>query len=473
MSQPTNPRAAAQRKGPTFLDAKNAHPNPDGSPNILRFGGGLDLWVRRPDLKVWRCKVQRNKKRTTLDLGYFPQVSITEARKKRLDVMAGNDPGQERRDAKVEAAIAEATTFRVMAERWVKLVNVKARWTASHKAGVEGRLANHVYPKIGDRPVAEITTENVQDLIAELYEKFPASAVVTKQYVSRVLAFAWANDKVVCNVAEKIKDYLPSRVRGEEKSHAHVRTIEEARRVLAAVEKRARTVAPWTVLAHRLIALTGCRKNEVLGARWEEFDLAGAVWTIPEERMKGKNGARREHYVALAPQAVEVIEAAGRIRKGGFVFAATGGGERGGPQAKTGNVSRCTLNMAMQRALRLDGLDERLMVPHGWRSTFSTIMNEVDDGATFRVVDTMLAHKTFRDSADERDMRKASVERHYNHATYRSKRHEIACRWADMLLEGAPTALALIGLDEAPASAPATAKAPATNVVPLRRRTAA
>ena len=120
-------------------------------------------------------------------------------------------------------------------------------------------------------------------------------------------------------------------------------------------------------------------------------------------------------------------------------------------------VSRCTLNGIMKRALRLAGLGQ-IMVPHGWRGTFSTIMNEVDP-ASFRIVDVMLAHKGFRESVDG-ETRKSSVEGHYNHAEYRSARHRIACRWADMLLDGAPTALALIGLD---------GSTPATNVVPLRR----
>ena len=67
---------------PSFLDAKKAVPNPDGSANILRFGGGLDLWVT-PQQKMWRCKVQRDGKRTTVNLGTFPDLSIVKARAKR------------------------------------------------------------------------------------------------------------------------------------------------------------------------------------------------------------------------------------------------------------------------------------------------------------------------------------------------------------------------------------------------------
>jgi integrase len=34
--------------------------------------------------------------------------------------------------------------------------------------------------------------------------------------------------------------------------------------------------------------LTGVRVSELLQARWEEFDLEGRKWDIPEERMKNR-----------------------------------------------------------------------------------------------------------------------------------------------------------------------------------------
>jgi integrase len=169
--------------------------------------------------------------------------------------------------------------------------------------------------------------------------------------------------------------------------------------------------------------------------------------------MKGKDGHRRPHVVALSPQAIDIVRAALRLRKNEYVFPSQ--------RKRSPTVDRSTLTRCIRKALEHAKLG-RVLVAHGWRATFSTIMNELDEGASFRVVDVMLAHSAFRDSVETRDARKSSVEAHYNHAEYRSARHRIACQWADMLLEGAPTALALIGLD-----------APASNVVQLPRRTAA
>ena len=59
-----------------------------------------------------------------------------------------------------------------------------------------------------------------------------------------------------------------------------------------------------TVLALEFLVLTTARSGEVRNACWEEFDLEGAVWTIPAERMK----AGREHRVPLSPRTLEVFD---------------------------------------------------------------------------------------------------------------------------------------------------------------------
>jgi integrase len=68
-------------------------------------------------------------------------------------------------------------------------------------------------------------------------------------------------------------------------------------------------------------------------------------------------------------------------------------------------------------------------VPHGWRSTYSTVMNElagkenrVGDRA---VIDLMLAHIPIGVSSNEGA---------YNRAAYMPRRRELAQEWADMLI---------------------------------------
>lgn len=67
--------------------------------------------------------------------------------------------------------------------------------------------------------------------------------------------------------------------------------------------------------ALELLILTGLRSNEVLGLRWSEADLAGALLTIGAERMK----AGRVHRVPLTRRALELLEAQ-RGTDGDLVF---------------------------------------------------------------------------------------------------------------------------------------------------------
>ena len=73
-------------------------------------------------------------------------------------------------------------------------------------------------------------------------------------------------------------------------------------------------------------------------------------------------------------------------------------------------------------------------VPHGWRSTFSSVMND-RYRADRHLIDLMLAHVS-----------KDKTEGAYNRALHIDRRRELAQEWADLILKGArPAADLLIG----------------------------
>ncbi|MNZ83397.1 putative prophage CPS-53 integrase [compost metagenome] len=61
-------------------------------------------------------------------------------------------------------------------------------------------------------------------------------------------------------------------------------------------------------------------------------------------------------------------------------------------------------------------------VPHGWRATFSTVMNERYPLES-RIIDLMLSHTP-----------KDKVEAAYNRAAHLARRAELAQEWADLLM---------------------------------------
>jgi integrase len=78
--------------------------------------------------------------------------------------------------------------------------------------------------------------------------------------------------------------------------------------------ERAGTISPHAAAAIRLLALTGCRLNEILTARWDYVDFNSAVLRLPDS----KTGAKTVH---LPASALEILSRLPRIQGCPFVIA--------------------------------------------------------------------------------------------------------------------------------------------------------
>ncbi|WP_328805482.1 hypothetical protein [Sphingomonas albertensis] len=139
-----------------------------------------------------------------------------------------------------------------------------------------------------------------------------------------------------------------------------------------------------------------------------------------------KQDDRFDFLVPLSRQAMDVLRAARAFApRGPLVFTS----QRHAHKPISENAIGYFYNRLAVRARH---------VPHGWRSTFSTVMNErtqaLDRPGDRAIIDLMLAHIP------------DGVEATYNRAAYLPRRIEIAQEWADLLLDGfAPAAELLEG----------------------------
>ena len=162
--------------------------------------------------------------------------------------------------------------------------------------------------------------------------------------------------------------------------------------------------AAITRLAMRLMALTFVRTTELIGAQWAEFDLDGARWDIPADRMKMKT----PHIVPLSTQAVNLLKTLQLITgHGPLLFP----GERDHEKPMSNNT--------ILKALERMGYKGR-MTGHGFRGVASTLLHEM--GFEHAHIELQLAHQ-------ERD----AVSAAYNHATYLKQRAEMMQQWGDYL----------------------------------------
>lgn len=393
----------------TSKQVENA--KPQAKPYKLTDGGNLSLHVAPTGKRTWRFRCQVDGRDALKVLGEFPPMTLALARKAR-DAERGV-----RAVAALEPARPQSELFANVAQQYIQR---KMGILSPHVRSIQvRRLERLVYPALGSVPIGDITSKMLWDVIKGIEAKHKTGcADRTLGLVRKIFAGAKIQGLIDQNPATDMRGELQPMP--TVKHRAKVVTIEDARAAVRALE--AESSHPLIKLCFRLMALTALRPGECCGALWDEFsgiDGAGenATWTVPAERMK----MERPHLLFLSRQAVEVLQVA-RMQGGGnhrCVFPSI--------RREAGSLTTDTMRDLHHRA----GMRGRL-VPHGWRGTFSTIMNElhVTDEP---VIELMLAH-----------VNKNMVARAYNGASHKERRRELAQEWADMLLDGAPSAMELV-----------------------------
>jgi len=141
---------------------------------------------------------------------------------------------------------------------------------------------------------------------------------------------------------------------------------------------------------------------------WAEFDLDGAVWKIPAERMK----MRRPHEIPLSRQVLAYLaELFPLTGPEGYVFPAFHTSKR--------PLSENTINQAFRRM----GYGVGEVTPHGLRTTASTLLNESGRWSA-DAIERSLAH------ADANSIRGT-----YNRGGYWTERVAMHQWWSDYLDE--------------------------------------
>jgi integrase len=322
-------------------------------------GGGLYLLVKDTGARSWVFRYMLKGKARDMGLGPLSgseAVSLTKAREDaealRVELRKGIDPLLERKRkaaeaaAQVQAAKVASITFRAVAERYI--ADNRDSWkNAKHLQQWENTLATYVYPVIGDLPVADVGKAHVLEILEPIWKAKPETASRVRGRIETVLDAATARElRTGDNPARwrsHLSHILPKRSRLTRGNHAAMPYGD-----IPAFMERLRSRKAMAALALEFAVLTAARTGEVIGATWEEIDLAKKVWTIPANRMK----AGKEHRVPLSPRAVEILEAVKPLGSA-FLFP----GER----------SRGLSNMAMAMLLKRLETDA---TAHGFRSSF-------------------------------------------------------------------------------------------------------
>ena len=239
-------------------------------------------------------------------VGPYGRVTLHQARMAAQKVFAakheGRDPAAEKRDSK----------RRAVADRIEDLLEsfIIQRLAQNCSAAETSRLLRReVGITWAGRSIHSISKRDVVDLISAIVQRgAPGSANKTLKSLKTFLG--WCAGQAVLDRSPAEGVPLPMR------EVARDRVLDDAE--LAQVLIAARTMgSPYGGIVE-FLALTGQRREEVAGLRWDEMDLAQQVWTIPKARTKNA----KSHLVHLSSQALAVLTRADR--KGPVVFTLVG-----------------------------------------------------------------------------------------------------------------------------------------------------
>lgn len=353
--------------------------------------------------KWWRLKYRFGGKEKLLSLGTYPEVSLQDARQKRDDarklVAAGTDPGEQRKADKHAKAMLAANSFEKIAREWIE--KQRAKWVPKNYDRVLSRLERDVFPYIGARPITELAAAHVLEVVRRHEARGNVeTAHRTLQNCSQVFRYAVASHRAERDPCTDLRDALAPVVR---KHHASVTEPKAIAELLRAIDGYSGSFITQNAL--KLAPLLFVRPGELRQAEWTEFDLDGAEWRIPAERMK----MRAPHIVPLSVQAVAILRT---------IHELTGTGKYVFPGARTNGrpMSDNTVNAALRRL----GYDHDQMTGHGFRSMASTQLNE--QGWNRDAIERQLAHA-------ERDGVRAA----YNYAEHLPERRKMMQHWSDYL----------------------------------------
>ncbi|MFZ2958922.1 MAG: integrase arm-type DNA-binding domain-containing protein [Candidatus Ozemobacteraceae bacterium] len=385
----------------TEVQIRSAKP---GEKTVYFFdGGGLFLMVEPTGVKSWRMKYRFNGKAHLLSMGPYPAVSLKEAREKRENakrlLASGVDLSENRKAIKTAGTTKNENSFEVIAREY--LAKAGASVSPGHIERIRSRFVNDIFPWLGTRPIADITSPEFLEVIRRLESRTVYTAHRAMRESSRVFRYAISTGRATNDPTQALRGALAPVREG------HFTAITDPKAVAGLMR------ALWGYSGHfvvscalRLAPLFFVRPGELRHAKWADINLETAEWRFTVSKTK------TEHIVPLAIQAVAILRELQPL---------TGSGEYVFPGGRT--PTRPMSENGILAALRRMGISTEEMTGHGFRAMARTILDEV---LGFRpdFIEHQLAHAV-RDP----------LGRAYNRTAHLEERRKMMQRWADYLDE--------------------------------------
>jgi integrase len=368
--------------------------------------GNLRMIIRPSGAKTWQMQYRYRGKTNIYTIGPFDpknragHISLQNARNKRDEIKEllrqDIDPNQQKNMKRFDRPEDALTTFKAIALEW----HSKNTWVEDHSKRVLASLKKDVFPHIGHLQVSEIKPVHIVQILTILEDRDALySARIICQRCTTVFDYAIHKGLCESNPAMGRSKFLKAH---QPQHFAFLKEVQMPEFLHKLDDYHGRD---YVRIAMKLLVMTFVRSGELRKAKWEEIDWQNATWRIPAHKMKMK----RDHVVPLSSQALLLLEELRQI---------TGNSPYLFPSVRSHH--RPISDVTLIKVLRILGYTSDDVVPHGFRHTASTILNE--EGLNHDHIERQLAH-----------VDKNKIRGTYNHAEYLDERSRMMQWYSDHL----------------------------------------
>ncbi len=284
----------------TSTEVENAKPR--DKEYTLAHGFGLNLRVKPNGSKNWLFNYRNptTKKRTNISLGNYPDVSLSNASKKRTEfreqLASGIDPRQHKIEQDRLKKEANENTLKHIALDWLE--TKKPKITEEYALDIERALERHIFPILGNKPIGDIRVREFRETLKPLESAGKLETIRRLlQNLNQIMDHALLLEIIESNRIRSLQNLFQS----PQRKHQPSIMPDEMPRLMQTIERANIKISTRCLLKWQLHTM--CRPVEASGTKWAEIDLSKKVWTIPIERMK----RRREHSVPLTEEGLDIL----------------------------------------------------------------------------------------------------------------------------------------------------------------------
>jgi integrase len=297
-------------------------------------GDGMSLIVHPNGKKWWRFDFKYHKKRNSISLGVYPDITLSLAREKRAAclkaLLAGVHPTIGRDN--ILSNFGENQSFRELAESWFRCW--KKNKTEAHVLKIRNRLSDDILPWIGNNIAQNIDENKLLDVIKDIeISNSVDKAHRVRQTLNQIFKYG---------VGLGILDSDPSRyLRHKQLSlinapYPRITSSDHLKQIMMGIisYKGHRNCK----LALQFAPLVFVKPTVLINGKWGEIKWNERLWLIPDNL----NTTQSLHAVPLCDRAIEILAKLNPQRlKKGYIFHSHSGANR--------PLSANTLNHALAK----------------------------------------------------------------------------------------------------------------------------